>query len=348
MLTDKKNYRWSHSSDTPGEHLSPDSTKDIDFSTRIIGDCSEMRALFRALPKVAASDAIVLISGESGTGKEIVARAIHEYSPRADGPFFAVNCAALAPGLIQSELFGHERGSFTGAHRRKIGRFEAASGGTILLDEIGDLPMDAQVNLLRFLETRKIERVGGFNSVEVDVRVIAATHVDLVQAVARERFREDLYHRLDVLSLSLPPLRDRGDDIQVLADRFFADFAAERRDQLGGFSADARLAMRQWQWPGNVRELKNRVQKAVVMCESGPISRQDLGLERRSHGRILSTLDEARETAVREAILTALDYTGHNVTEAADKLGVCRMTLYRLMRKHEIANTTEPHGQEIS
>ncbi len=314
----------------------------------IIGESPEMQSVFRAIPKIASSDAFVLIQGESGSGKELIARAIHQQSPRSAQPFFAVNCAALSEGLIQSELFGHEKGAFTGAHRRKIGRFEAAAGGTILLDEIGDLPPETQVNLLRFLETRKIERVGGTESIEIDVRIIAATHVDLQRAIADGFFRQDLYYRLNVLAIRLPPLRDRGGDIQRLADHFFSLYTNEiTRRRLGGFSADARHAMSQWHWHGNVRELKNRVQKATVMCDKGPISRQDLGLERRCGARDMKTLDEARDQAERIAILNMLDLTGHNVTEAAENLQVCRMTLYRLMKKHGIEHTSEEFSREI-
>mgnify|MGYP001556143356 FL=1 len=308
-----------------------------------------MRAVFTAIPKIASSDAYVLIQGESGSGKELVAQAIHDESRRSANPFHAVNCAALSEGLIQSELFGHEKGAFTGAHRRKTGRFEAAAGGTILLDEIGDMPRETQINLLRFLETRKIERVGGCQSIETDVRIIAASHIDLEPAIREGMFREDLFFRLSVLSLRLPPLRDRGDDIRRLADHFFNRYTNEvSRRRLIGFSADARLAMSQWHWPGNVRELKNRVQRAIVMGDGGPISRQDLGLERRRRMRETMTLDEARGEAERDAILNALDFTGYNITEAADKLQVCRMTLYRLMKKHEIEHPTEQLGQEIS
>jgi DNA-binding NtrC family response regulator len=283
-----------------------------------------MRALFAALPKIAATDTPLLIGGESGTGKDLIARAVHSLSPRASGPFVAVNCAALPESLIQSELFGHVKGAFTGAHRRKIGKFEAAHGGTILLDEIGDLSVDMQANLLHVLETRSFDIVGG-DTVDVDVRIITATHVDLEDAVKAGHL-----------------LRKRGRDILLLADHFLDKYTNENSaKRIVGFSADARIAMQNWYWPGNVRELLNKIKKAIVMCEKGPLTRADLGLERRSYDRQLRTIDEARDAAEVRAILNALDATGGRVSAAAGMLGISRMTLYRLMRKHEIATVLE-------
>jgi DNA-binding NtrC family response regulator len=300
-----------------------------------------MRALFAALPKIAATDTPLLIGGESGTGKDLVARAVHSLSPRASGPFVAVNCAALPESLIQSELFGHVKGAFTGAHRRKIGKFEAAHGGTILLDEIGDLSVDMQANLLHVLETRSFDIVGG-DTVDVDVRIITATHVDLEDAVKAGHFRDDLYYRLNVLNIVAPPLRQRGQDVRLLADYFLDRYTNEASaKRIVGFSSDARIAMQSWHWPGNVRELLNKIKKAIVMCEKGPLTRADLGLERRSYDRQLMTIDEARDAAEVRAILNALDATGGRVSAAAGMLGISRMTLYRLMRKHEIATVLE-------
>lgn len=301
----------------------------------LVGESAPMRALFDALPKIAATDTPLLIGGESGTGKDLIARAVHSLSPRANGPFVAVNCAALPESLVQSELFGHEKGSFTGAHRRKIGKFEAANGGTILLDEIGDLSVDMQANLLHVLETRSFEIVGG-DRVAVDVRIITATHVDLEDAVKAGHFRDDLYYRLNVLNIVAPPLRKRGQDILLLADHFLNKYTSETSaKRVVGFSADARIAMQNWHWPGNVRELLNKIKKAIVMCERGPLTREDLGLERRSHTRELMTIDEARDAAELRAIMNALDATGGKVSAAAEILGVSRMTLYRLMKKHD-------------
>ena len=305
----------------------------------MIGNSPPMRALFDALPKVAATDTPLLIGGESGTGKDLIARAVHSLSPRASGPFVAVNCAALPESLIQSELFGHEKGSFTGAHRRKVGKFEAATGGTILLDEIGDLSIDMQANLLHVLESRSFDVVGG-DRVDVNVRIITATHVDLEHAVLAGRFREDLYYRLNVLNIVAPPLRKRGSDVLLLADYFLEKYTSESSaKRIAGFSPDARVAMQSWHWPGNVRELLNKIKKAIVMCERGPLTREDLGLERRSHARDLMTLDEARDAAEVRAILNALDESEGRVAAAAQILGISRMTLYRLMKKHDFDST---------
>ena len=304
----------------------------------MIGQSTPMRAIYAALPKIAATDSPLLIGGESGTGKDLIARAVHTMSARADGPFVSVNCAALPESLIQSELFGHEKGAFTGAHRRKGGKFQAADGGTILLDEIGDLSVDTQANLLHVLETRTVDMVGG-DSVSMDVRVITATHVDLEDAVRRGRFREDLYNRLNVLSIVSPPLRDRGKDVQLLADCFFDRYTNEStRQRVVGFTPEARLAIDHWHWPGNVRELLNRVRKAIVMCEKGPLSCEDLGLERRACARKVMTLEEALDAAELRAVLTALEASANSVTVAAEKLGISRMTLYRLMTKHNVDN----------
>lgn len=303
----------------------------------MVGTSPVMRQMFRDLLKIPRADVAVLITGESGTGKELAARAIHELSGRRGGPFMAVNCGALPTNLIQSELFGHERGAFTGAHQRKIGRIEAAQDGTIFLDEIGDLPLELQVNLLRFLEDRFIERVGSIQRIEVRVRVIAATHVDLDKAVREGRFREDLYYRLNVLHLRMPPLRDREGDIELLAHSYFDKFVRERNLRARGFSQEALQVMRQHSWPGNVRELINRVQRAVVMGENRLLTPADLGLEKRSVKREMTTLARARKKAEEEAIRSALRSSNDNISEAARLLGVSRITLYRLMSKFRLS-----------
>lgn len=299
----------------------------------IIGASPAMQTLFSNLRKISGVDAPVLITGESGTGKGLGARAIHERSGRSGSPFVAINCGALPHNLIQLELFGHEKGAFTGAANRKIGRIEAAAGGTIFLDKIDDLPMDMQVNLLRFLQEKTIQRVGGTEHINVDARVIAATHVDLKMAVKEGRFREDLYYRLHVLDLEMPALRDRQEDIELLARYFFRQFASERPQNIQGFTQEAMQTMSDHDWPGNVRELVNRIRRAMVMCENPLITPADLGLERRTFGRNMLTLDEIRSTAERAAIQTALRHTHKNISRAAQELGISRVTLYRLMEK---------------
>ncbi|MDQ2696831.1 MAG: sigma-54 dependent transcriptional regulator [Pseudomonadota bacterium] len=304
---------------------------------KIIWGSAAMNAVFRTLGKIAGVDVPVLIGGESGTGKELAAQAIHQQSGRAGKPFVAVNCGALPASLIQSELFGHEKGAFTGAHCRKIGRIEAANGGTLFLDEIGDLPLDQQVNLLRFLQEGTIERLGSPQTLRLDVRVVAATHANLKQAIAEGRFREDLYYRLNVLHLDMPPLRQRRDDIELLAQFYLQKFSQERPYSARGFSQQALQAMSAYDWPGNVRELINRIRRALLLCEHRAIGPADLGLERRSSGRILMTLEQARAEAEKQAIQNCLRYTRNNVSEAARQLDISRVTLYRLMEKHQLS-----------
>lgn len=302
----------------------------------MVGTSPQMLELFRNIRKAAGVDAPVLIAGESGTGKELAALALHERSTRKNMPFVAVNCGSLPSGLIQSELFGHEKGAFTGANQRKIGRIEAAAGGTIFLDEIGDLPFELQVNLLRFLQEKTIERVGGTEKIHVDVRVLAATHVNLEAAVAEGRFREDLYYRLNVLKIKAPALRDRQGDIDVLAKYFFDKFSHEKRRNVKGFSPSALQVMNRYAWPGNIRELMSRIRRAMVMCERRLITPECLDLDRRDGQRIVTTLEEVRNVAEMEAIRNSVQKNNGNMTAVSRELGVSRATLYRLIEKYEL------------
>ncbi|WP_175946050.1 sigma-54 dependent transcriptional regulator [Caballeronia sp. BCC1704] len=296
----------------------------------MVGTCEAMQALYRSIRKVAMTDAPVFISGESGTGKELTALAIHARSARRDQPFVAINCGAIPPHLLQSELFGYERGAFTGANQRKIGRVEAADGGTLFLDEIGDLPLESQASLLRFLQERKIERLGGQTSTAVDVRIISATHVDMQTAMLEGRFRADLYHRLCVLQIDEPPLRVRGKDIELLANHMLERFRRDASRRLRGFSPCAIAALHNYAWPGNVRELINRVRRAIVMSEGRQILASDLELGDYVEAAP-TTLAQAREAAERQAIEVALLRHRGRLGEAADELGISRVTLYRLL-----------------
>jgi DNA-binding NtrC family response regulator len=302
----------------------------------MVGSSDAILLLQKKIRKVALTHAPVLIGGESGSGKELAARAIHQCSSRSNGPFVAVNCGAIAPALIQSELFGHERGSFTGATSAKIGLIEAASGGTLFLDEIADLPLELQTNLLRFLQERTIQRVGSHKSLMVDARVIAASHVDLASAVVARKFRDDLFYRLSVLPITVPSLRERQTDVLGLAQYFLnASVESSHHVKILGFSQQAIEAMMHHMWPGNVRELSNRVKRAVVMTDHRLISPDDLGLSL-PVGPVGVELQAVRTMAERDAITLALVRVDSNVTHAARALGISRMTMYRLMDKHGV------------
>jgi DNA-binding NtrC family response regulator len=309
----------------------------------MIGDCDSMRQLFRAIGKVANNDAPVLICGESGTGKELTAKSVHQKSARRAKPFVALNCGAIPHTLLQSELFGYERGAFTGANARQIGLVEAANHGTLFLDEIGDLPLESQVSLLRLLQEHSIQRLGGREAVRVDVRIISATHVDLETAVRDGRFRADLFHRLCVLRLEEPPLRARGRDIELLAERMFERYRGDTPRAVRGFSISALNAMLSYTWPGNVRELINRVRRAIVMGEGRMITPSDLGITP-TMMTPATTLAESRKAAERRAIDDALMRNRNRPTSAAQELGVSRVTLYRLMLEHGLR---EPKGEVL-
>jgi two-component system, NtrC family, response regulator len=310
----------------------------------VIAISAEMQEVCRKVEKIAAVDVTTLLLGESGTGKEVFAKALHGLSPRAEHRFVAINCAAIPENLLESELFGHEKGSFTGAHKQTQGKVELADKGTLLLDEIGDMPAPLQAKLLRFLQERTIERVGGRKEIPVDVRVICATNQDLQQLIKEGRFREDLYYRISEVTIRIPPLRER-EGCRVMLARHFLDMHAGEmgKTALRGLADDAVDAIQRHPWPGNVRELENRIKGAVAISDGPMISADDLGLQAGGAQRRLPTLREVRDEAERRALIDALAAADGNVSRAANLLGVARPTVYDLMQRLEIvANGTEP------
>jgi len=282
--------------------------------------------------RVGPTDVTTLIHGESGTGKELFARALHDLSSRRDGPFVAVNCAAIPETLLESELFGYEKGAFTGAVRQNRGKIEHATGGTFFLDEIGDMPMSLQAKMLRFLQEHQVERLGGHSLLPVDVRVICATHHDLKESIKAGKFREDLYYRISEIVIQVPALRDREGDRLLLARTFLEKYAAQHGRDFRGFTDKACEQIDAYDWPGNVRELENRVKRSVVLAEGKTISPVDLGLQEKVEPKGLD-LREARENAERDVIQRALDINNYNMSRTADVLGVSRPSLYNLMKK---------------
>ncbi len=327
---------------------------------KLIGESPAIRELRSKIDLVASSNSIVLITGESGSGKELVARLIHERSPRRSGPFVEVNCAAIPKELIESELFGHEKGAFTGAVERKKGKFELADGGTLFLDEVGDMSMDAQAKVLRAIETREFQRVGGSKNIKVDVRIIAATNKDLQEEVRKGNFREDLFYRLNVIPLRVPPLRERKEDIPLLVRHFLELIAAEYGKTPKAISEDALKSLSTYDWPGNVRELRNLVERLVIMCQKGVITASDLktGLFtvtspptvtsplcqesslfncyfRHQHQSYLEfkTLKEARDALERDFIIKRLQENNWNISKTAEAIGLERTALYRKLKQ---------------
>jgi len=302
----------------------------------IIASSPEMSKVLRNIEKMAATNVAVLLRGESGTGKELLARAVHKLSVRAREPFVPINCAAIPETLLESELFGYEKGAFTGALKQTIGRIENADRGTLFLDEIGDVPLPMQVKLLRFLQDQVVERIGGRNPVQVDVRIVCATNQDLDLMITQGRFREDLYYRLNEVTVQIPPLRERAGDAIALAGFFLSRFAAEYGRLPRGFSATALAALKDHPWPGNVRELENRVKRAVVMSDGPLLSAADLGLAAPGEDAPSLTIRDARARAEREVLQLALAQAGSNLSKAAKLLGISRPTLYDLMQQHRI------------
>jgi two-component system, NtrC family, response regulator len=301
----------------------------------MLGTSPQMQVVFDLIRKVAATNAPVLLLGESGTGKEMAAAAIHRRSTRKDGPFVAINCNAIPENLLESELFGHEKGSFTGAHVQRKGLLQTASGGTLFLDEIGELPPAIQVKLLRFLQEQRLQRVGGRQEIQVDTRLVAATNADLKELINNRKFREDLYFRLAVVTIRLLPLRERGEDIVFLAREFLQGYSSQDGRPKMVFAPDALRAMTRYLWPGNVRELQNRVKRGVIMASGSRVTAKDLELER--DRSVVSpagtTLRQAREHVEREMVEQALKKHSGKITSAAAELGISRPTFYELMEK---------------
>jgi two-component system, NtrC family, response regulator len=302
----------------------------------LIGTSAPMQRLFETVRRVAVSDLAVLIVGESGTGKELVARAVHHESPRRSGPFIAINCGAIPDNLLESELFGHEKGAFTGAHLQRKGRIELAQGGTLFLDEIGELPLSLQVKMLRFLQEQQIERVGGRESIAVDTRVVAATNMNLMEALELGTFRKDLFYRLSVVPLQVPPLREREEDPVFLAQAFVLRYRDQLNARVVGLSEEARAAIRAYSWPGNVRELENRIKRAVVMAHGTTLQPVDLELSAAPAPLAYLTLREARSQFEKNLIRQALARTNGNVTRAAEELGISRQALHESMHKYDL------------
>ena len=302
----------------------------------IIGSSPAMAKVFDTIRRVAGSDVSILIVGESGTGKELVARAIHQQSHRSEGPFIAINCGAIPETLLESELFGHEKGAFTGAHQQRKGRIELAQGGTLFLDEIAEISPALQVKLLRVLQEHSVERVGGRVTIPVDTRVLAATNIDIQTAMKEGRFREDLYYRLNTVTIPVPPLRERGADIVVIAKSLLQKFSDEAKKKITGFSKEATLALEQYPWPGNVRELENRVRRAVTLTDNARIIPEDLDLAEPQEINGSPTLKAARDAVEKKVIEQALAKTGGNITKAATLLEISRPTLHDLITRHHI------------
>ena len=301
----------------------------------LVGDSPQIQEIFRMIRRVGPSDVPVLITGESGTGKELVARAVHRQSTRQAAPFVPINCGAIPETLLESELFGYEKGAFTGATQQRKGRIESAQGGTLFLDEIGDIPLGLQVKLLRFLQDHEVLRLGGKEAISIDTRIVAATNIDLRKAIEEGRFREDLYYRLCVVTIAVPSLRDRGSDIPLLGRTFLLRFSDDLKKPIKGFTPEAVEALTSYAWPGNVRELENRIKRAVVMAEGRYITPENLELQAAAASDA-ATLRASRDHREKELVRFAMEKAEGNVTRAASYLGVSRPTLYQLLDRYGI------------
>mgnify|MGYP003626471275 CR=1 FL=1 len=302
----------------------------------LITSSPKMLKVCETIRRIAAADVRVMLMGESGTGKEVLARALHAASERAGNPFIAINCAAIPENLLESELFGHEKGSFTGAVKQTIGKIEQANGGTLLLDEIGDMPLPLQAKLLRFLQERVIERIGGRSQIELDVRVVSATNQDLENMITTGEFREDLFYRLEEVGVHIPALREREGDAVLLANYFLQQFSSNRKKPFRGFTKEAVAAITAYHWPGNVRELENRIKRATVLADGKYIGVDDIDIDIRDAAKAIPTLREARDAAEYEVVKLALATAQGNLTTAAKVLNVSRPTLYDLMKNHNL------------
>ena len=330
-------HRCVYVAELEHEYRTLQQSQRADVFEGMLGVSAQMQGVFSFVRKVGPTTAPILILGESGTGKEMVAQALHRHSPQKNGSFIAINCNAIPENLLESELFGHEKGAFTGAHAQRKGHIESASGGTLFLDEIGELPSSLQVKLLRFLQEKRFQRVGGRQEIHSDARVIAATNANLQELVASGKFREDLYFRLAVVILEVPPLRERGDDVGLVATEFLHRYGAEHGKRRMTFAPDALRALHLHRWPGNVRELQNRVQRAVIMADGKRVTAGDLQLTEALELLPPQTLKEARENLEREIVRDALRRHRGKVTSAALELGISRPTLYELMEKLGLA-----------
>jgi two-component system, NtrC family, response regulator len=328
-------HRCIHVVDLEKEYRQLQQSQRSEVFEDMLGISPQMQSVFSFIRKVAGANVPVLLLGESGTGKEMAAAAIHRRSVRKSGPFVAINCNAIPENLLESELFGHEKGAFTGAHIQRKGLLETASGGTLFLDEIGELPPAIQVKLLRFLQEQRFQRVGGRQEIQVDTRLVAATNADLKQLITARKFREDLYFRLAVITIRLVPLRERGEDIVFLAREFLQRYASQNGHTKKVFAPDALRAMTCYSWPGNVRELQNRVKRGVIMANGTRVSAKDLELDQGKHlaSSSATTLKQAREHVERQLIEQALARNSGKITSAAVDLGISRPTLYELMEK---------------
>ncbi|WP_316368399.1 sigma-54-dependent transcriptional regulator [Candidatus Thiodiazotropha sp. CDECU1] len=336
-LIGKIEHHLSCSADRRLTHNHSDAENNFKPGSGFLGKSSAMRKIERLVARLGESDSSVLLTGESGVGKEVIATLIHRNSQRRHGPMIKVNCAALSSSLIESELFGHEKGAFTGATQQRIGRFEQAQGGTIFLDEIAEVSPDIQIKLLRILQEREFERVGGSETVTLDARIIAATQVALAESIKRNEFRSDLYWRLNVIHIDIPPLRERREDIVYLARLFASEFVKKSGKSIKGLSKEVELQLQSMPFPGNVRELKNAIERAVTLCDAPWISINDLLTQEDDNKNIsMTTLRHSIETAERKAIIMALTENDGKMSQAADALGISRKNLWEKMKRHGI------------